>query len=250
MSISLTITDNADGTGGTCAFVGSDPASTNAIYVYTLADQLGQCALITSFGSATPGDRSGAFSLAAGHYVFCLVSTLAGVSTLEAVAYAAITDAADAVQFQILEAVQARLRLLLLSGVEAGSIVVKKLPMQRTIKEWGLPMPAILVTPIRETMNPAAGTNLQDDVVFPAMLTIIEADNQEATLSLHLDRHTKWRERIERAFHNQRLPGVPAVFNCAVEPADAIIPQAWAQNLYASAIVLKFTARVPRGLTA
>jgi hypothetical protein len=51
------------------------------------------------------------------------------------------------------------------------------------------------------------------------------------------------------AFHNQRLAGVDEVVICHVEPAESIIPIAWGHNVLASAVLLKFTCREPRGLT-
>jgi hypothetical protein len=73
-------------------------------------------------------------------------------------------------------------------------------------------------------------------------------DNQESTLQLNLGVMSKWQEIVMRAFQNQRLPGVGEVVICHVEPADAVIPIAWGHDVLASAVLLRFNTREPRGI--
>jgi hypothetical protein len=78
---------------------------------------------------------------------------------------------------------------------------------------------------------------------------MVMKDNAEATLELNLDVMSLWQEKISHAFQNQRLTGVPEVIIGTVEPAETVIPIAWGQNVLASALLLKFRCREPRGLT-
>jgi Rps23 Pro-64 3,4-dihydroxylase Tpa1-like proline 4-hydroxylase len=96
---------------------------------------------------------------------------------------------------------------------------------------------------------PDAGTNALDDVHYDVIVTIFDRDNQEPTLAENLDRHLLWREQISRSFRNQRLTGVPEVINAAVEPAEALVEEAWKHELMVSALLLRFTSRETRGFS-
>jgi hypothetical protein len=78
---------------------------------------------------------------------------------------------------------------------------------------------------------------------------MVMKDNAEPTLALNMDIMDLWQEKIEHAFHNQRLPGVSEVVIGYAEPAEAVIPQAWGHNVLASAVMLRFLCRESRGLT-
>ena len=253
MSLTLTITDNGNDTGGLAVLAGGDSAAVNTLYAARFDGNETACGSWTSCGTLT-GNGLLAFTLDAGHYFFYFISgaTEKTVALISPVVYAAITDGSEAVHYQAMLAVQTRLRLLDLEGIASNSIVVKKIPLPRIVdpKYLGVPMPAIVVSPVKEGMDPKAGVNAFDDVTLPVLVSIVENDNQESTLELHLDRHSKWREQIARAFHNQRLPGVNEIYQCAVEPGNPIDGPSWSNNLYASGHLLKFTARVPRGLNA
>ena len=157
-----------------------------------------------------------------------------------------ISSDAVAVQYNCMVQVQTVIRALGLTGIASASVVVKKLPLERVKKNDGLSFPVVMITPARSPLNPAAGDNVQDDVVYGILVTLMDADNQEPTLALNLPRNVLWLERTRRAFHCKRLPNVATVYTCAVEPAEPVLPQAWAQNLWASALLLKFTSREHR----
>jgi hypothetical protein len=248
MSLTLTITDNADGTGGVATIDGTWTGGDITLHCGRFDGEIGAVMWFTE--TDIPGNLSvpivTPWNIGKGHF-WAYGESADGLFGLQ---YFAFTNGNDAVQYQALYAVQSRLRLLLLSGIASSSIVVKKLPVRRLVKELIVAMPAILITPAKGSMNPTAGTNALDDPVYAVLLTIVEADNQDVTVETNLERHTKWHEQIERAFQNQRLPGVTEIYNCAVEPQEPISLPEWMQQLYTSSILLKFTARVPRGLNA
>ncbi len=173
-----------------------------------------------------------------------------------------MTSDAEAVHYRCLAAVQARLQDVSFPAVhdvgggsdiplQLTSIVVKKLPMERVYsrKDSPLPLPCIIITPQRVTAPPTAGVTTHDDYQRPCLVTMVMADNEEATLQVNLDVIGLWQEKVMHAFQNQRLPGVAEALICHVEPAESIIPIAWGRNVLASAVLLKFTCREPRGLT-
>jgi hypothetical protein len=105
-------------------------------------------------------------------------------------------------------------------------------------------------------MPPRVGTVNLDDVTYGVLATIIAADNQETTMQAGFSTYSLWSQQIAMAFRQRRLPGVtasigdqvtPTIINAMVEPAQAVIPEAWSADLFATANLLKFVSREPRG---
>src|SRR5580704_8043474 len=84
---------------------------------------------------------------------------------------------------RVLLATQRSIQSLGLDGIDTDSVVVQKLPVDRHLGvDDGVALPAILVTPQGETIDPASGTNLMDDVTYAVRVTLVDRDNQEPTL--------------------------------------------------------------------
>jgi hypothetical protein len=244
----LIVVDNGNNTGALATISGSTATAMNTVYVQSFDGELGTTNW-TSAGSRI-GDGTLHLSLTVGHRLAYVNSTLSGVSSVSSVVYFVVTDGLAPVHLACLTAAQARIQALLLDGVGADSILVAKIPLDRNLGTGsGVALPAILLAPERETVDPQAGVNSLDDVGYGVMVTIVDRDNQEPTLHLNLDKYLLWREKIVRAFRNQRLPGVPGVMNCVVEPAEVVSGEAWSKNLFTSALVLRFVSREPRGLS-
>ena len=149
---------------------------------------------------------------------------------------------------QVLLATQQTLQSLGLEDIDADSIVVQKLPVDRNLGTAdGVALPAILVTPAGESVNPDGGTNLMDDVTYAVRLTLIDRDNQEPTLVANLDRYMTWRQRIARAFRNQPLSAVSGIYTTHVELGQTVDAGTWESNLFTSVLTLRFVSREPRG---
>ncbi|MBE3132933.1 MAG: hypothetical protein IMZ55_05630, partial [Acidobacteria bacterium] len=195
------------------------------------------------------GDGTVAISLASGHYLAYTKSTVLTVTAASSPVYFVVTDADEAVHYQILTAVKARVLAATLAGIANASVLVKKLPLERLFLGESAPaLPGVIISPQRPAMPPAAGVTSKDDVIYGVLITLIAADNQEITVAANMDAYLLWLEQVAQAFRHQRLTGVSEVFDCSVEPYDPVLPQAWAQNKWASAVLLKFTAREPRGI--
>ncbi len=156
-------------------------------------------------------------------------------------------DAAGSTYNQCLTATQTAIRNIGLTDVADASVVVKKLPLEQVKRNDGLEWPVILITPWKSTLAPAAGDNVNDDVVYGVLVTLLDADNQESTLEANLGKYTLWLQQIRKKFNNKLLTGVSTVWGCNVEPSKTVDYPAWTKNLWVSGLLLKFTSRENRG---
>jgi len=235
MALTLTITDLADGTGATATIAGSSGA--NTVYTQAFDGDLGSGAWTS--GGTRSGDGDVTLSLAAGHYFAYVVN--AGVAS--PVVYLVVTTGASSVVKQILDAVQARLRLIAYSDIDAANIEIREI---RTDENMELPCCIVSESQLAVGMNPKDGPLSRDDVVYPIDVAFFAASNRS-----HLDigQHTLWLERAAKAFRNQRLSGVVTVTKCEVTPGIPVDRDAWVSNKFVGALTLKFTSRETRGLT-
>lgn len=160
----------------------------------------------------------------------------------------------DPIYLQCLEGAASIIDAMGLSG--DPTVLVRKVPVDQSIgtnktSDW----PVIILAPWRDPILPDAGPIQRDDVVYGVMCLLVDRDNREGTIRANLDRILGWRETIRRHFH---LPGstsaasdmvesITPLINITVEPMDATLREAWAQGLYGSAMLLKFTSRETRG---
>ena len=143
-----------------------------------------------------------------------------------------------AVAWDILQAVQTKIVSLDLSRLPPENVVIRKLVLERFI-----PKPGIALAMIGDRMPTNEGTCNSDDVTYSMLLVIYDIDNQEPTFQAHIAEYLSWKEQIAKAFRNQRLPGAATVYRGSVEPAETVIPEAWKNQLFATALVLKFISR-------
>lgn len=236
----LTVTDNADGSGGIATIAGGDVAAANDVFLQSVDGELGTSSW-TIAGSRT-GNGTVNLAVTPGFYWCKIESSAAGERVTSNLVYACFTDGELAVLYRCLVAAQARIQSLSLPGISNERIVIRKVPDDKNI-----PKPAVILTPYRqESLNPAEGTNNRDDVGYNVFIAALDADNQNQTSNFARNLH--WRESIRQAFHNQRLTGVPEIINATVEPLPVIDTQAWFdRNTCVSALIVQFTSREPRG---
>lgn len=152
----------------------------------------------------------------------------------------------DSIHNQILSQVQTVIRALGLTDVTSGSVVVKKLPLQRVKRNDSLSYPIIIITPEQTTAPPLAGSNVQDDVIYGVGVSVMDNDNQERTLAANINKYLLWLQKIRRAFHVKRLANVSSVYTCAVVSMPPVSQHHWTHDLWASGHLLKFTSRENR----
>lgn len=143
----------------------------------------------------------------------------------------------------ILTEVRSGIQGLDLEGVDDANVNVRK-----SVDVLDLNRPNVQVTtPRPEIMRHDDGTNAQDDVVYPVLVTLVDADNQNQ--HLHFGTYLNWRERIAAHFRHQPLSGVSGVSTCHVEPLDIVDEKTWLseKKLWVSGLLLLFSAREDRG---
>ena len=237
----LAVADLANGTGGTATLSGGNSGATNTVYVQAIDGELGT-ATWTSKGSRT-GNGTVSISATAGFYWVKCVSVLSSETVVSNLVYQNFTTGTAAVLEQCLLAVQSRIQGLSLSGIANGSVIVQKVPSDRNVTR-----PGVLIGPVgAEAVSLPAGSNLRDDIGYPVYVGLVAADDQDQ--SVNRARNLLWREKIRRAFHAQRLPGVALVFTCGVETRDIVAPDWFASMRFVSAMVVRCFAREPRGIS-
>ena len=105
-------------------------------------------------------------------------------------------------------------------------------------------MPLVLVT-TQLPVTTAPATNLRDDITYPVTVSLF--DQSDANLTLNQSRMLVWRERIRKAFHQQRLAGVDSVWMCTI-PQSQPFNEAWfiGGMKDQSPLTLNFTSRESR----
>lgn len=242
----LALADNENGTGLTATISGSAAGSTNTLYCQPVASIANEP--LWAFQASRAGDGTLAIAVPDGHYFCFCRSSIAPLSADTLMQYAVASSAASSVKTRILAAAQVKIQSLGLAGILPDSVVVKKLPLTRYLAPAGpIALPAVVLSDLAPESPARGGTNGLDDIANPINITLIAADNQEATAEANHAQHAQWRESIARAFRNQRLPGVAEVILCQVAPSAPILPEGWQANYYASALTLTATSREPRG---
>lgn len=242
MSITLTIVDNADGTGATISWAGTDADSRNWLYFAPWTGQPGMPDWVNIAGAETgrPGDLTdGNAALDPGYWLWRLDSVFAGVTTV-IVVYQPITNAAtQAMLDRALDAAVTRVQGLNLSGSPAVS--KRWLPRAKN----GDTFPLIAVTPVGSESFPGVLTT-QDDIGLPFAVTAIDKANQDPTANISRD--LLWRQQILSAFRYQRLAGVPEGTIVQPEPMMIVNPGMFDdKNLIFSPLFFRLITRTERG---
>lgn len=233
----LAVADNADGTGVVATITVGDAGATNTLYRTNVSGEL-EAATWTSSGSRV-GNGTIAVALSTkGFYFWYVSSTLAGETTVSNLVYRPITDGANAVITRCVAAVVSRLQLLTLSGIASTKIVA----VANIFNPAECPdFPCVLVArePVPHRYTPA--TNLRDDVGYP--IQVLFCDSDQLSAQSNVARWDLWRQQSERAFRNQRLPGVTESYLASeIEPLKILDP-AFRPPIY-DKVVSGFTVRV------
>lgn len=246
MTLTLSISDNQNGTGGVATIAGSQSAAMNVVWVQAVSGELGT-------GNWSPlasrtGDGAIGIDSAIGYYWAYCASTLSGSTTISNLCYFQLTQASDPVLYRCLLATQARIQSLALEGLSADNIFVQTVANDRNCAPSDSQLPCIQLSPVgREEMHAADATNLRDTVAYSILVAILAADNLDQTSGF--SQKLTWRQAIARAFRNQPLPGVDEVFQCEVSPEEVVSAEAFfRRNLLLSALTLRFMTREPRGI--
>jgi len=159
----------------------------------------------------------------------------------------------ETVHFEILQAVRQAITDLDVPLIPKEQIYLRRIPTDRQAT-----LPAVIIAPIGiETLPPS--TNASDDIGFPVLISLVNGVNKDQT-ALPSERAAKdltmevseveleWRQKVRRAFHNKRLPGMEQrVYRCTVEPQAILdLPLYRDADLVVSSLIVRCFVREQR----
>lgn len=130
-----------------------------------------------------------------------------------------------------------------LSGIDTSHSLVEWWP--KILRGMSPAPPCVLVAPFSAEDYPNTGVNDQDDVGYPVLVVLVDKLNNDS--AANMTRDLLWREKVSRVFRFQRLAGVPEVYNSDIRPDVVVHPDAYANGLLVSSILLRFISRESRG---
>ena len=231
---SLTITDNANGTGATATITGS-AGGANQVYVQNVDGELGSGAW-TLAGSRT-GDGTVALTLVKGYYWgHCLTNG----TVLSGFVYFKVTDGLDAVLGRCMAAVKAQAQLLNLPSTQR---IIDVIHADTPIVQY----PTTILTTEGARQTDEKSLNGRDDIGHPVRMLVkdlcLKFDEKKREI------YRQWRQALFRAFHNQRLPGIPESIMNKVELGE-ITAASSAEPQMICELTIRCITREVRGLGA
>lgn len=241
----LSLADNGDGTGAVATVASSSSGSSNVVSTVPVDGDLGGGTDWTAGGSRT-GDGTVSLTLDPGYYWARVVSTLNSQTAVSIPIYFVVTSGDDALFKQCLDAVLARLQGMTFSGINSSNFFLRKLPWNRKVSA-SEGKPATFITPVPEKQSAREGTNNCDDIGYGVAIVVVSVSNED--LVNNLGRNTLWRQQINKAFRNQRLPGVVGNYRCEVEPGSVFNPSFFGANYDVFSLTIRCWCRETRGIS-
>ena len=238
----LTVTNNNDGTI-TATVAGGGGGTTYTVY-RAVFDGTATVRTWTSTAAGV-GNFSSTVTITTGHYVFALVSVLAGTTTLEECVYQTCSDAAvEPLYLRILDAVVTKLTALSLTDLPSTKIVRQWIPRHER-QQTANALPRVFVAPggFEQDQSVLIQT---DDIVYPVIVAFFS--KQDSDSAANMSQSLLWREQSVRAFRNQRLPDVPESYTTRVVYDVTSDFAALSKGVLLSAFMLNVVVREPRGM--
>lgn len=233
MSATVTITDNADGTGATAVVAGTSGAGVVA-HVGQTTGLVGSVPF--SFSFSRTGDGSLPFAITRKGLYFAY--TLVGGLPVD-LSYFAVTDGKHAVATRVRAAVVSTIKSLLIPP--ALNVYEQMFPDETNVK-----FPCVICTVDGTQESEALILNNHDDIGRPVKVMI--ADRADKWEHRKLPDYELWRQSIDRCFRNQQLIGVPESVVCKIEPYVIVDPNARQYQHMVSGFVVRAVCRETRGI--
>lgn len=242
----LSIVDNANGTGGVATIAGATALTTNTVYGANWdGGMIG--AAFTSLGSRS-GNGTVNLAVANGYHWAYVVSTLAGNDGVQSLVQGYRTTSGELpIYEQCLNAVLAKLQALTLTGLEPGNMIAGKFPWRERL----LPnkdLAGVTITPPRDSLTPV--NSGQNDLAYDCLVTFWNASNQ--SMQSNFTNHLNWRQTSMDAFQvvsgQAALAGVSAVHNVEVIPGPVFDAGSFVANFDVGQFTLRCLHRRNRGL--
>ncbi len=236
MATTLTVTDNANGTGATATISGSSGDS-NTVYVTQVTGQIGEATWAS--GGTLVGDGTVTLTLANGFYFsYCLTAP----ATISDLVYFGVTNGLDAVAVRIRAAVKTTLQLLNLPCTQTVHIIWDE------SDKANMRGPCSYISTARLAENEEPYTNALDGIGRNHRIVILDRGVHKMNAT-ELPTYELWRQAFMRAFRNQRV-NVTECRWASIEPAAVMAEDEVKGMVVVSAFILKVHTREPRGLGA
>lgn len=207
--MNLTVRDNLD---LTATFTVTGSSGAGSVIATRFRGIEGPQTASSTVWSFTGDGASSPTTMIPGHYFF---QAIQGGNT-SPIVYQAIQDPTPAESVLCRNAVQDRIKLLALDGIN-NNVVVQFKPNDMTVQ-----YPVVFVTiPDGSGETDAGGANSITDWGHPVRVLI--ADRQDLIQDSESSHFDAWRQQIRRAFDGQRLPGQPRVKMTRVEPGPIVV---------------------------
>lgn len=244
MAVTVIITDNEDGTGGVATIAGSAVGSTNTLY-RALFDGVDGLPLNWVPIDSRTGDGTIDAVGPNRSYLLWYVKSVDGLTTsVSPVVLQALTDPEyAALRTRIITAIRDRVLLLDLQDIAPTKVLIRN-----SVDDPAQSFPSLIIVRDAVPDQMLGGTNARDDIGYPVQLLCQDQGNWGHNAPMA--KWDLWREKIDDAFRNQRLPGVTEVYTCTIEPAVVAepIPKLYAGT--AVALTVRAIARKTRGIAA
>lgn len=242
MSASFLVADNLDGTVTvTIADAGSAPV---VVYTSPVDTQWTPDPAWASRGTRT-GSGTVTFALPAGVYFVAVTTSGAWLAPQTA----QIVGDTVAQCERLLQALEARVRLMTLPGVEVedriAALVIDSLSVGKH------PRRAVWIAPVSQERLQSAGVPVGlDGIVYPFVVGISDPANRDQSDRAEL---LLCRETIRRSLIHQRLPtrigaSAWAGYVNGYQPLEIVDRAAWAQNVFVSSQIFLVQVNEERGL--
>lgn len=217
MALTLSITDNGDGTGGVATIAGSDAGSTNTVYTMLAGESSW-----TSRGSRV-GNGTLSLSVNSGYYFAyvagTLVSAAPAVSTVAGLL--AITSDTQAVYDKLCDEIVSTIQTAITAGTISGVTVAANVSKMWALDDKAKDFPHVFVTPPRGGQEQqSGGTNLRDDWTKPIQVSLVDRCHEDYTTGF--SDATLARERLIRLFANKRLSTVSELAKVTIQPLPIV----------------------------
>ena len=167
---------------------------------------------------------------------------------------------ANAVLYDVLNAILKKIQNRGLIGIGADNIIAQRIPSDRDADLPAVKFPCIVIAPAGpEGLDSEAGMTSQDDIVYRILIAILASDVNNVVDS-RFNLYLTWRESIRKLFHDSASGAVTIntvsagtsqggiVYNVTVQPLDVVDKAAWFNRAkYASGLILNVVSREPRG---
>lgn len=243
MPITLTIADNGNGTGGVATIAGSPGGSSNELFRAQFQGAEGN--LIWQSAGTRVGDGTIAFSVTPRNYwLWYVKSTNGTVVDVSELVHKAITDSTYlSVRTRAINAIYDRLRTMSFDELTVDDVIVL-VATDEPLQKW----PCVFIVRDAVPDTYVGGNNIRDDVSYPFQVCF--QDRTDARSQTNVAKWDLWREKAERAFRNQRLPGVTENWSCILEPTMVLqeIPKVYQHVV--SSFTVRVVSREVRGIQA